>query len=85
MTPRTTTPHGSRSLMTPSALRPPSTSSTPSAVALYATDSSKASILQEEATGKPSSCTISTGHTSDIKCHHCHGIGHFHRDYPSNK
>jgi hypothetical protein len=67
----------SHSLMTPSALRPPFTSSTPSAIALYATDPSKASILQGAATVKPSLCTISTIRTSDIKCHRCHGIGHF--------
>jgi hypothetical protein len=28
--------------------------------------------------GKPSSSsTTSTGRTSDIKCHRCHGVGHF--------
>jgi hypothetical protein len=82
---RTARPPGSRSLMTPLALCPPSTSSTPSAIALYTTDSSKASILQGAATVKPSSCTVSTSRTSDIKCHRCHGIGHFQRDYPSKK
>jgi hypothetical protein len=69
---RTATPPGSRSLMTPSALHPPSTSSTPSAIALYATDPSKASILQGAATVKPPLCTVSTDRTSDIKCHRCH-------------
>jgi hypothetical protein len=35
---------------------------------------------------KPSSSsTTSTGHTSNIKCHHCHGIGHFQRYCPSKK
>jgi hypothetical protein len=30
------------------------------------------------AAAKPSSSsTTSTGHTSDIKCRHCHGVGHF--------
>jgi hypothetical protein len=56
-------PHSS---VTPSASCVPSTSSTPSATAPRAMDPSK-----------PSSITISTGHTSDIKCHCCHGIGHF--------
>jgi hypothetical protein len=35
---------------------------------------------------KPSSSsTTSTGRTSDIKCHRCHGVGHFQRDCPSKK
>jgi hypothetical protein len=38
------------------------------------------------ATAKPySSSTTSTGRTSDIKCHHCHGVGHLQRDCPSKK
>jgi hypothetical protein len=82
---RTPTPPGSHSLMTPSALRPPSTSLTPSAITLYATDLSKASILQGAATVKPSSCTVSISRTSEIMCHHCHGIGHFQQGYPSKK
>jgi hypothetical protein len=28
---------------------------------------------------------VPTGRTSDIKCHRCHGIGHFPRDCPSRK
>jgi hypothetical protein len=31
------------------------------------------------------SSTTSTGRTSDIKCHRCHGVGHFQRDCPSKK
>jgi hypothetical protein len=33
----------------------------------------------------PSSSTTSTGRTSDIKCHCCHGVGHFQHDFPSKK
>jgi hypothetical protein len=33
----------------------------------------------------PSSSTIPTGRTLDIKCHRCHGIGHFQHDCPSKK
>jgi hypothetical protein len=32
-----------------------------------------------------SSSTTYTGRTSDIKCHRCHGVGHFQRDCPSKK
>jgi hypothetical protein len=38
------------------------------------------------AAAKPSSSsTTSTGRISDIKCHRCHGVGHFQRDCPSKK
>jgi hypothetical protein len=38
------------------------------------------------AAAKPSSSsTTSTGHTSDIKFHRWHGVGHFQRDCPSKK
>jgi hypothetical protein len=32
-----------------------------------------------------STSTTSTSRTSDIKCHRCHGVGHFQRDCPSKK
>jgi hypothetical protein len=74
-----------RSSTTPSASCAPSTSSTPSPTTPHATDPNKASILQGVAAVKPSSSTISSGRTSDIKCHRCHGIGHFHQDCPKKK
>jgi hypothetical protein len=82
---RMATPPGARSLMTTSASRPPSTSSIPSITSPRAIDSSKTSILQGVGATKPSSSTISPGLTSDIKCHCCHGIGHFQPDYHNKK
>jgi hypothetical protein len=64
-------PATARFLTTPSTSRAPSTSMTPPA---------------PRTTAKPSSSsTMSTGRTSDIKCHRCHGVGHFKRDCPSKK
>jgi hypothetical protein len=38
------------------------------------------------AAAKPSSSsTTSTGRTSNIKCHRCHGVCHFQRDWPNKK
>jgi hypothetical protein len=79
-TPRhtSTTPSTSRApgtahfLMTPSTSRVPSTLTGPPPAPRAAT--------------KPSSpSTTSTGRTSDINCHRCHGVGHFQRDCPSKK
>jgi hypothetical protein len=74
---RTATPSGARSSTMNLASRPPSTSSTPSTIAPHATDPSKASILQGVEAAKPSSSTVPTECTLDIKCHQCHGIDHF--------
>jgi hypothetical protein len=58
--------------MTPLTLRVPSTLTAPPPA--------------PRAAAKPSSLsTTSTGRTSDIKCHCCHGVGHFQRDCPSKK
>jgi hypothetical protein len=82
---RTTTPLGAHSSMMNLASRPPSTSSTPSTIAPHATNTSKASVLQGTGASKPSSSTVPTGRTTDIKCHRCHGIGQFQCDCPSKK
>jgi hypothetical protein len=72
MTPSTSrAPATAHFFTTPSTSRAPSTSTTPPA---------------PRAAAKPSSSsTTSTSRTSDIKCHRCHGVGHFQRDYPSKK
>jgi hypothetical protein len=82
---RTTMPFGAHSLTTASASCPSSTSSTPSTTAPRAMDPSKASVLQGAGVAKPSSSTIRTGCTLDIKCHHFHGIGQFQHDCSSKK
>jgi hypothetical protein len=82
---QTAMPSGAHSSTTTSTSRPPSMSSTPCTTAPYATDPSKASVFQGVGAAKPSSSTIPIRHTSDIKCHCCHGIGHFQRDCPSKK
>jgi hypothetical protein len=74
---RTAMPSGARSSMTPSASHTPSMLSTPSTAAPHCTDPSKTSVSQAAAAAKPSSSSVPTGRTSDIKCHYYHGIGHF--------
>jgi hypothetical protein len=75
-----TTPSTSRApatahfLTTPLTSRAPSTSTTPPP----APHASEMTPQAPHAAGKPSSSsTTSTGRTSDIKFHHCHGVGHF--------
>jgi hypothetical protein len=65
MTPSTSrAPATAHFLITPLTSRAPSTSMTPPPA--------------PRAAAKPSSSsTTSTSCTSDIKCHHCHGVGHF--------
>jgi hypothetical protein len=68
--------------MTPSTSRVPSTSTTPPP----APRASEMTPPAPRAAANPSSSsTTSTGRTSDIKCHYCHGVGHFQRDCPSKK
>jgi hypothetical protein len=68
--------------MTPSTSRAPSTSMTPPP----ATHAAETTPPSPRAAAKPSSLsTTSTGRTSDIKCHRCHGVGHFQRDCTSKK
>jgi hypothetical protein len=66
---------------TPSTSHVPFTSTTPPP-APCASETTPPPAPHAEA--KPSSSS-STGRTSDIKCHRCHGVGHFQRDCPSKK
>jgi hypothetical protein len=67
---------------TPSTLCVPSTSTTPPP----APRASETTPPAPHAAARPSSSsTTSTGRTSDIKWHRCHGVGHFQRDCPSKK
>jgi hypothetical protein len=83
MTPSTScAPTIAHFLMTPSTLRAPSTSMTPPP----APHASETTPPTPRASAKPSSSsTTSTSRTSNIKCHRCHGVGHFQRDCPSKK
>jgi hypothetical protein len=68
--------------MTPSTSCAPSTSTTPPPTP----HASEMTPPTPRAAAKPSSSsTTSTSHTSDIKCHHCHGVGHFQRYCPNKK
>jgi hypothetical protein len=83
MTPSTSrAPATSHFSTTPSTSRAPSISMTPPP-ALHASEMTPPAPC---AAAKPSSSsTTSTGHTSDIKCHCCHRVGHFQHDGPSKK
>jgi hypothetical protein len=83
-----TTPSTSRApatahfLTTPSTSCAPSTSTTPPP----APRASEMTPPAPRAAAKPSlSSTTSIGRTSDIKCHCCHGVGHFQCDCPRKK
>jgi hypothetical protein len=83
MTPSTSrAPATTHFSMTPSTSRVPSTSTTPPS----APRASETTPPAPRAAANPSSSsTTSTSRTSDIKCHCCHGVGHFQRDCPSKK
>jgi hypothetical protein len=69
-------------LTTPSTSRVPSTLTAPPP----SSRASETTPPAPHAAAKPSSSsTTSTGRTSDIKCHRCHGVGHFQHDCPSKK
>jgi hypothetical protein len=83
-----TTPSTSRALAIAHCSMTPSTSHAPSALTTPppAPRASETTPTAPRAAAKPSSSSItSTGHTFDIKCHRCHGVGHFLRDCPSKK
>jgi hypothetical protein len=67
---------------TPSTSRAPSTSTTPPP-APHASETTPPA--PRAAAKTSSSSTTSIGLTSDIKCHRCHGVGHFQCDCPSKK
>jgi hypothetical protein len=75
MTPSTSrAPATTHFLMTPSTSRAPSTSTTPPPTPR----ASEMTPPAPHAVAKPSLLsTTSIGRTSDIKCHRCHGVGHF--------
>jgi hypothetical protein len=83
MTPSTSrAPATAHFSMTPSISRAPSTSTAPP----LAPRASETTPPAPRVAAKPSSSsTTSTGRTSDIKCHCCHGVGHFQCDCPSKK
>jgi hypothetical protein len=55
------------------------------APAAHVLEMSKSSVLQGAAAKPSSLSTTPTDCTSNIKCHHCHGVSHFERDCPSKK
>jgi hypothetical protein len=83
MTPSTSrAPAAAHFSMTPSTSRVPSTLMTPP----LAPHASETTPPAPHTAAKPSlSSTTSTSRTSDIRCHRCHGVGHFQRDCPSKK
>jgi hypothetical protein len=83
-----TTPSTSRApatthfLMTPSTSRVPSTSMTPPPAPRASETTPPTPRVEAKSS---SSSTTSTDRINDIKCHCCHGVGHFQCDSPSKK
>jgi hypothetical protein len=79
------TPH--HTSMTPSTSRAPGTDHflTTSSTSRVPSTSTAPPPAPHAAAKPSSSSTTSTDRTSDIKCHRCHGVGHFQRDCPSKK
>ena len=83
-TPRTTTSTGLNKSAT-FRMPPPPASKRPAAsgVAAAPTRSSDSGKNSAQVPAKSSSSVASTGRTSGIQCHRCHGIGHVQKDCPS--
>lgn len=85
-TPRSTTSTGLNKSAT-FRMSPPPSSKRPTAsrVAATPTQSSNSGKNSAQVLTKSSSSVASTGRTSGIQCHCCHGIGHVQKDYPSQR
>jgi hypothetical protein len=80
------TPHHTST--TPSTSRAPATvhfSTTPLTSCVPSTSTTPPPAPPRAAAKPSSSSPTSTSRTSNIKCHHCYGVGHFQRDCPSKK
>jgi hypothetical protein len=78
------TPH--HTSMTPSTSHAPATTHFSTTPSISCVPSTSTTPPAPPAVAKlSSSSTTSTSHTFDIKCHCCHGVGHFQRDCPSKK
>jgi hypothetical protein len=83
MTPSTSrAPASAHFSTTPLTSRAPSTSTT-TPLAPHASETTPPA--PRVAAKLSSSSTTASCRTSDIKCHRCHGVGHFQRDCPSKK
>ena len=85
-TPRTTTSTGMNKSAT-FRMPPPPASKRPAAsgIAAVPTRSSDLGKNSAQVPAKSSSSVASTGRTSGIQCHRCHGLGHVQKDCPSQR